>query len=312
VDFFLAHRMYIANSQRKIYFTYNGGRVFSFAEAPDDKGKSGADGAAGVSTAALATAPEYARRGVANLSRGKPKAAIADLDQAIALAPDQADYYAARARAHAENEQPDAALTDLDTSLGLDPKNVDSLLLRAVMRLAHENLAGATADVTAASALAPAGSTQARFVAELYVEHLNQPAAALPILDEWIRMHRSDAMLGWALSERCRARGLSNQMLDAALKDCRKAIRRDGEQPAYLDSLGLVQLRLGHDADAIKAYQQALAQKPKSAWSRYGLGLAKIHSGQTEAGRADLAAARALDPDIATLAAKYGLAAAAP
>jgi hypothetical protein len=88
--------------------------------------------------------------------------------------------------------------------------------------------------------------------------------------------------------------------------------RRDGEQPDYLDSLGLVQLRLGHDTDAIKAYEQALPQKPKSAWSRYGLGLAKIHSGQTDAGRADLAAAQALDPDIAKRAAKHGLTAAAP
>ena len=101
-------------------------------------------------------------------------------------------------------------------------------------------------------------------------------------------------------------------MLADALKDCRKAIRRDGDQPAYLDSLGLVQLRLGHDADAIKAYERALAQKPRSAWSRYGLGLAKIHSGQVDAGRVDLAAARALDPDIAARAGRYGLKAPAP
>ena len=125
-------------------------------------------------------------------------------------------------------------------------------------------------------------------------------------------MHRDHALLGAALNARCWARGLSNQMLDDALKDCHKAIRRDGDQPAYLDSLGLVQLRLGHDADAIKAYEQALAQKPRSAWSRYGLGLAKIHSGQEGAGRADLKAALAIDPEIATRAARYGLTAAAP
>jgi hypothetical protein len=27
-DFFLAHRVYVANSQRKLYFTYSGGPVF--------------------------------------------------------------------------------------------------------------------------------------------------------------------------------------------------------------------------------------------------------------------------------------------
>jgi tetratricopeptide (TPR) repeat protein len=119
-------------------------------------------------------------------------------------------------------------------------------------------------------------------------------------------------MLGSVLNERCWARGLSHQMLDDALKDCRKAIKRDGEKPAYLDSLGLVQLRLGHYPESIAAYEQAVAQLPHSAWTRYGLGLAKIRSGQTDAGHADLVAAHALDPDIEPRATRYGLTAAGP
>jgi tetratricopeptide (TPR) repeat protein len=114
-------------------------------------------------------------------------------------------------------------------------------------------------------------------------------------------------LLGSALNERCWARGLSNQMLDDALKDCHKAIKRDGENAAYLDSLGLVELRLGHYPESIKAYEQAVAQNPRSAWSRYGLGVAKIHSGQVDAGKADLVAARALSPEIEARATKYGL-----
>jgi len=311
VDFLLAHHMFIANSQRKAYFTYNGGRVFSFAEAPSDSDKSDAGAVANDNGAAPKTAPDFAMRGEAHLSRGEPKAAVADLDEAIRMAPDQATYYVVRARARMTDKQPDAALADLDKSLSLDPKNVDALLLRAELRFAHKDLAGATADVTAASALVPAGSTQARSIAGVYVR-LDQPAAALPMLDDWIRLHAEDAMLGSALNERCWARGLSNQMLDDALKDCRKAIRRDGEKPAYLDSLGLVQLRLGHYPESIKAYEQAITQMPRSAWSRYGLGLAKIRSGQTDAGHADLVAARSLDPEIEARAAKYGLTAAGP
>ena len=311
VDFLLAHHMFIANSQRKAYFTYNGGRVFTFAEAPSDGDKSGAGTAADDNGAALKTAPDYALRGEAHLSRGEPKAAVADLDEAIHMAPDQAAYYAARARAHMADKQPDAALTDLDKSLSLNPKSADVLLLRAEYRFVHKDRAGATADVTAASALAPAGSAQARLIASLYVQ-LGQPAAALPMLDDWIRLHNDDALLGAVLNERCWARGLSSQMLNDALKDCRKAIKRDGEKPAYLDSLGLVQLRLGHDPESIKAYEQAVAQMPHNAWSRYGLGLAKIRSGQMDAGNADLVAARVLDPEIEARASKYGLTAAGP
>ena len=311
VDFLLAHHTFIANSQRKIYFTYNGGRVFALAKAPSDSDKPDAGTAADNNSVQRKSAPDYALRGAAYLSRGEPKAAIADLDEAIRMAPDQAAYYVDRARAHVANKQPDAALTDLDKSLSLDPKSVDALLLRAELRFAHKDLTGATVDVTAASALAPAGSAQARSIASLYVQ-LGRPAAALPILDDWIRLHRDDALLGTALNERCWARSLSNQMLVDALNDCRKAIRRDGKKPLYLDSLGMVQLRLGHYPESIKAYEQAVAQKPLVAWSRYGLGLAKIHNGQTAAGNADLVTARALDPEIEARAAKYGLTAAGP
>ena len=77
--------------------------------------------------------------------------------------------------------------------------------------------------------------------------------------------------------------------------------------PAYLDSLGLVELRLRHYSESIKAYEQALAQGPHSAWSRYGLGLAETRNGQADAGHADLLAAHALDPNIEARAGKYGL-----
>jgi clan AA aspartic protease (TIGR02281 family) len=306
VDFLLAHRMFIANSKKKAYFTYNGGRVFTFATAPSDGTNSDSAAASDKSGTTPKTADDYALSGQAHLSRGEPKAAVADLDEAIRMSPDQAAYYVARARAHEADKQPDAALTDLDKSVSLDPKNFDALVMRAELRLLRKDRTDAANDVVAASAVAPAGSTRARAVAALYLQ-LDQPAAALPILDDWIRLHSNDAMLGSALNERCWARGLSNQMLDDALKDCHKAIRRDGENPAYLDSLGLVELRLGHYPESIKAYEKAVAQMPGSAWSRYGLGLAKIHAGQADAGNADLVAARALDPQVETRAAKYGL-----
>ena len=311
VDFLLAHHMFIANSKKKAYFTYNGGRVFTFATAPSDDDKSDASAATNENGQAPKAADDYALLGEAHLSRGEPKAAVGDLDEAIRMAPDQAAFYFARARAYEADRQPDAALIDLDKSLSLDPKNVDALLMRAKLRFAHKDRTGAASDVAAASALAPAGSTGARSIAALYIE-LDQPSAALPMLDDWIRLHNDDAMLGSVLNQRCWARGLSNQLLDDALKDCHKAIRRDGENPAYLDSLGLVELRLRHYPKSIKAYEQAVAQMPGSAWSRYGLGLAKIGGGQRDAGNADLAAARTLDPQIETRAAKYGLTATGP
>lgn len=311
VDFLLAHRMFIANSKKKAYFTYNGGRVFTYAEAPDDGAAHDGDHAVADNGEAPKTAGDYALLGQAHLSRGESRAAIADLDEAIRMAPDQAAYYGTRAMARAADKQTDAALTDLDKALSLDPKNFDALRMRAELRFARKDFTGAASDAAVASAAAPAGSSRARSIAALYIQ-LDQPAAALPILDDWIRLHSDDALLGSVLNERCWARALSNQMLDDALKDCRKAIRRDGAHAAYLDSLGLVELRLGQYAESIKAYEQATTLMPRSAWSRYGLGLAKVRSGQTDAGNADLAAARALDPQIEARATKFGLAAPGP
>ena len=36
VDFFLSHRIYVSKSQRRIFFTYNGGRVFALNGAAED------------------------------------------------------------------------------------------------------------------------------------------------------------------------------------------------------------------------------------------------------------------------------------
>jgi len=308
VDFILAHHMFIANGKKKAYFTYNGGRVFTFASAGDSDG---AVAPLNDSDATASSADDFALSGQAHLSRGEAKAAIADLNQAIHKAPDQAAYYVARSKAYLADQQQDAALGDLDQALKLDAKNFEALHLRAELRYMRKDRAGAAADAAAAAAVAPAGSAQARSIAALYIR-LDQPAEALPILDAWIELHRDDALLGSALNERCWARGLSNQMLDDGLKDCRKAIKRDGAHPAYLDSLGLIELRLGQYAESIKAYEQAVAQMPRSGWSRYGLGLARIHNGQAEAGRADLLAAHGLDSHIEERAAKFALTAPQP
>ena len=303
VDFMLAHHMYIANSQRKLYFTYNGGRVFSLDTASIGAHETAAANEAGGEPK---TAADYALRGQARLARGELANALSDLDAAIRLDPGNADEHLTRARILLDRKQPAAALDDLDKALTLDPKNLDALLLRASLRHRNKDDAGAAADLAAAQPLAPAASMQSRAIASLYID-IDEPAAAVPLLDAWIRAHRDDSLLGSALNERCWARALANQALDDALHDCRDAIKRDGDLAAYLDSLGMVYLRMGHYADAIKAYQQALAQSPHAAWSHYGLGLAEMHSGRTDAGKAELATARSLDKAIDTRAARLGL-----
>lgn len=304
-DFLLAHHVYIANAQKKVFFTYNGGRVFSNASTASD-GDTPDNGAASANSGDPKSAADYFLRGQAHLSRDQVSAALSDLDKAILLSPRQPAYYVARARAHQAEKRTDASLADLDSALDLDPKNADALLIRADLRLARNDRAGAESDLKALSNMLPSGSMRAQAVAVLYIK-LGQPLAALPLLDGWITMHDDDSMLGHVLGERCLARGLSNQMLEDALSDCRDAIRRDGKRPEYFENIGLVERRLGQYSKAISAYKQALEKAPDSAWSRYVLGLAEIRDGHQDTGNADLNAARALDPRIDERAAKYGL-----
>ena len=74
-----------------------------------------------------------------------------------------------------------------------------------------------------------------------------------------------------------------------------------------LDSRGLVQLRLGAFDLAIADYSAAHQKDPKRAHWLYGLGIAKLRSGDKAGGEADMAAATAIQANIAEVYAAYGI-----
>jgi hypothetical protein len=87
-DFFLSHRIYVANGQEKIYFTYNGGPVFALnprgaaAKTAATKPSASPPDAAPLGVAASDDASEIGRRGAAELGRLEYGAAITDLTRA--------------------------------------------------------------------------------------------------------------------------------------------------------------------------------------------------------------------------------------
>ena len=97
------------------------------------------------------------------------------------------------------------------------------------------------------------------------------------------------------------------QQLDLALADCQAALKTDPASAAFLDSRGLVNLRLGKLDAAVADYDAALKTSPRLATSLYGRGLAKLKKGDGSGGRADLAAARALHPDVVETFDRFGL-----
>lgn len=329
-DFFLSHRIYVANSQRKLYFTYNGGPVFNLTVAapaaagfaPGTAAAAAAQDAApdtAASSATPATAPPvasadaphdasgFSRRGAASAARRDFTHAIADLTRACELAPEEAEYFYQRGAAYLASGQADLAMADFDHALQLRPDDVPTLLARAELHTERHETPAAIADLQAADQAAAREAHARLHLGELFLRN-GQFSQAVAQYTLWIDVHkRGDVQMARALNLRCWTRALANQELDQALADCNAALKQQPNTAAMLNSRGLVQLRRGDYDKAIVDYDLALRLQAQAPWALYGRGLARLRKGLPDEGHADISAATALYPNIAEQAAKYGL-----
>lgn len=309
-DFFLSHHIYVANTQSRIYFTYNGGPVFNLSQSPESARAGTGPASPQVATDAAAEpkdADAFSRRGAASLSRRDYGRAEADFNRAVALAPEEPRYLYQRALARIGAGRAVPAMADLDAALKLKPDDVEGRIARARLRLAAHEHAGAREDLDAAARLAPKQADLRLQLASGYMR-ADRFEQAIGQLDLWIDAHRDDSRLASALNERCWARALPGRELAKAVADCDAALRLAPKSVLPLDSRGLVQLRLGNLDRAIADYDAALALQPKLAWSLYGRGLARLREGLKAEGEADVAAATALDANLPKRAKTFGLA----
>jgi tetratricopeptide (TPR) repeat protein len=322
-DFFLSHRIFVASSQKKLYFTYNGGPVFNLETAPGAAAKeAAAPGASAPQEAppadttpmdarldAPTDAGGFARRGAASAARKDYVHAIADLTRACELAPTEASYFYQRGLTHWNNNEPELARADLDQALKLKPDDAPALIARAGLgtRL-HEPEETLAAQRDAADRALPKDSDDRRWLGDLYAD-AGKFAAAVLQYTKWIDTHqRENVRMASALNSRCWARARWGQQLDEALTDCNAAVKLRPDTAAILDSRGLVYLRRAEFKKSIADYDAALELDAHLAWSLYGRGIAHMRTGETARGQADIAAATALDKNIGATGAKYGVA----
>ncbi|MGZ6019952.1 MAG: aspartyl protease family protein [Phenylobacterium sp.] len=317
-DFFLSHRILVSNSQKRVYFTYNGGPVFKLDRPPQPRApmqqllaQAAEPAAAGEGTAAPdaagpKTAADFARRGSAFAARREFLEAIADYTKAIQLEPDSAAHYRARAMVRLAARQPVLAMADLDEALKRQPNDPEALMRRGELYLTTRDPVRAKADFDAAMKLSPNDSSLIAQAGAAYARAgLYEPA--IHELDTWIAAHAKDEDLPRAFTSRCYARATWGKELPTALADCDAAMRKD-KTSEVMETRGLVLLRMGRLDEAIAQYTAAIKAQPRAAPALYGRGLAELKKGQKTEGDADVAAAAAIAPGLAAQFKRFGVA----
>jgi TonB family protein len=107
------------------------------------------------------------------------------------------------------------------------------------------------------------------------------------------------------LNDDCYVLALLDVALDRALEACNLALGKMPRLAGYLDSRGLVFLRLGRLKDALADYDLALKQSPHSGSSLYCRGLVLLRLGRS--GARDIDQAIALNATIGEFYAAFGL-----
>jgi tetratricopeptide (TPR) repeat protein/predicted aspartyl protease len=313
-DFFLSHRIYVASSENRLFFTYNGGRVFNLTASMPPGAST--EPAAGASPEAQTGAdrPEeaetFSRRGTAFAARRDYEHALSNLTRACELAPDKSEYFYQRGVVYREIGQAAQAMADFNRAIELNSDDVGALSARAVLRVNGGDRDGAIADLDATGRIAPQEADVRFFLAQAY-EHLNLPVPSIAQYDLWISSHRDDARTAQALTNRCRVRALQGEDLSMALTACNEALRSNARGSALfartLGSRALVRLRSGDYGKSIADYDDALKLAPKDAWSLYGRGVVEIREKKTAAGNADIAAATAISASIGDAFKRHGI-----
>jgi tetratricopeptide (TPR) repeat protein/predicted aspartyl protease len=294
VDFYLAHRIYVANSQQKMYFTYNGGPVFDLSRTPVVADRTPEE-------ATPVDAESLSLRGAAFAARRDFDHALADLNRACELEPKNPDYFYQRGQIFAQSGLTTRALDDYYRALELKPDNVLALMARANIALNRKDLLAARADLDSVDQLSAKQADIRIDLAHAY-ERLSAFSMAIGQYDLWIQFHAVDLRMAGALNGRCWSRASQNVDLAKALDDCNAALSLSSSQkfpPAFiLANRGLTRLRLGDYDQSIVDYTASLQFNFKNAMALYGRGIDKMRLGHAEEGQADITEATFQVPRI--------------
>jgi tetratricopeptide (TPR) repeat protein len=213
-----------------------------------------------------------------------------------------AGAYTNRGNALRDTGELDRAIQDFNKAISLDNKLAAAFLGRASVFVAKGQLDFAILDFNQAIKLNPKNVETYYFNRGTTYSLQGQYDKAVQDFDQVIRTNPKSSA---AFNNRCFARAKAGQM-QAALPDCEEALRLRPYDADYLDTRGFANLKLGQLDRAMADYSDALDINPKLSSSLYGRGVARLRKGDRR-GSADIAAAKAINADIAAQFARYGV-----
>ena len=201
-DFLRTHRVYIARSQLKVYFTYTGGLVFPTTPALDCddrlRGKNTVEALAFYERALAKNPSDTQARlahGVLLLSQHDAAGALKDLDAVVAVDPANAVALGTRSLARMALKDYDGAIADSDAAVANGMRSVQMYAARAAIREAQGDRARRLDELTEALKVDPHHVPSLRARAAL-LESMGRDEEAKRDLATLAAMHVEGAGIG--------------------------------------------------------------------------------------------------------------------
>jgi tetratricopeptide (TPR) repeat protein len=195
-----------------------------------------------------------------------------------------------------------ARFSDTEEALKLEPTNAEALAMKASLFTLQKKYSEAVAAYDAALAGSEGDKLDIRRGRAIALYKSGRITEAEKAFAEI----KAQSKLAMDLNNLCWDEATSNILLNAAVEECRQAVKLAPNDPTYNDSLGMALLRLGKAEESLAVYSDAI-NKGRLAASYMGRAFAYLRKGDEARAKADRAEALERDPDIESRFAGYGL-----
>lgn len=230
----------------------------------------------------------FSIRGQAYFVKRNFDRAIADFSEAIRILP-KADSYAMnnllseRAQAYDGKGDYDRAIIDHNEAIRLIPlkttaEYIKPILAEALKHRGNTYLSKREKDRAIADYKESAENTTQK----------EEPVTVTSLLVEGLNYRGNN--------------NLSKGKQELAIADYKEAVQTDPKDVLAYINLGDIYLLTDKYPEAIAYYNKADEIQPKNAWTHFGRGQAKLKNGDVKGGKADIAAGKAIIPNIAEIA----------